>query len=80
MILPIVQWYSRKGLLSAHELKTLTTEWRTQFARAWEAGFAFVAAPGEIYQGAVARQKHFAWADIPSALLQQWEAARERAD
>jgi hypothetical protein len=28
----------------------------------------------------VARQKHFAWADIPSVLVQQWEAARQRAD
>jgi hypothetical protein len=57
----------------------LTAEWRTQFMRAWQPDFAFVAAPGEIYQGAVARQKHFAWADIPSALVQQWEAARQRA-
>ena len=39
-----------------------------------------IAGPGEIYKGAVARQKHFAWADIPSALVQQWEAARQRAD
>ena len=68
------------GLLSKRELAALTTEWRTQFARAWEPDFFFIAGPGEIYQGAVARQKHFAWADIPSALLQQWEAARERAD
>ena len=48
--------------------------------RASQPDFAYVAGPGEIYQGAVARQKHFAWADIPSALVQQWEAARQRAD
>jgi hypothetical protein len=44
------------------------------------AGFAAVSAPGEIYYGEAARQKPFAWADIPSALVQQWEAARQRAD
>jgi len=50
------------------------------FARAWQPGFAAVSAPGEIYHGEAARQKHFAWADIPSALVEQWEAARQRAD
>jgi hypothetical protein len=68
------------GLLSKRELAALTVEWRAEFQRAWEPSFAFVAAPGEIYQGAVARQKHFAWADIPSALVQKWEGARQRAD
>jgi hypothetical protein len=68
------------GLLSAYELETLTATWRADFARAWEPDFFFIAGPGEIYQGAIAREKHFAWADIPSALVQQWEAARQRED
>jgi hypothetical protein len=68
------------GLLSKSEVAALTAEWRSEFARAMQPDFIYVAGPGEIYQGAVARQKHFAWADIPSALVQQWEAARQRAD
>jgi hypothetical protein len=68
------------GLLTKPEIKALTAEWRAEFERASQRDFFFVAAPDEIYQGAVARQKHFAWADIPLTLLQQWEAARQRAD
>jgi hypothetical protein len=64
------------GLLGAAEARALVSDWKVEFARACEPGFAYVAGPGEIYQGAIARQKHFAWADIPSALVQQWEAAR----
>jgi hypothetical protein len=55
-------------------------DWREEFARAWQPSFFFTAGPGEILHGEAARQKHFAWADIPSALVQQWEAARQRAD
>jgi hypothetical protein len=58
----------------------LVADWRAEFVRACEPNFIYVAGPGEIYKGAVARQKHFAWADIPSALVQQWEAAHQRAD
>jgi hypothetical protein len=68
------------GLLGAAEARALVADWRAEFKRASQPDFAYVAGPGEIYQGAVARQKHFAWADIPSALVQQWEAARPRAD
>ena len=68
------------GLLSKREVEELTATWRTEFSRAWQPSFFFTAAPGEILQGEAARQKHFAWADIPSALVQQWEAARQRAD
>jgi hypothetical protein len=68
------------GLPTKREVAALTAEWRAEFERASQRDFFFVAAPGEIYQGAAARQKHFAWADIPSALVQQWEAARQRAD
>ena len=50
------------------------------------AAIILVALPVQAYSAldksitATARQKHFAWADIPSALVQQWEAARQRAD
>jgi hypothetical protein len=64
------------GLLGKQERHALEAYWREEFARAWQPGFAAVSAPGEIYHGEAARQKHFAWADIPSALVQQWEAAR----
>jgi len=68
------------GLLGAAEARALVADWRAEFKRASQRDFFFAAAPGEIYQGAVARQKHFAWADIPLTLLQQWEAAPQRAD
>jgi hypothetical protein len=66
------------GLLGEAEARALVVDWRAEFKRASQPDFYFIAAPGEIYQGAIARQKHFAWADIPSALLQQWEV-RTRA-
>jgi hypothetical protein len=68
------------GLLGKAEARALVADWRAEFARASQRDFFFVAAPDEIYQGAVARQKHFAWADVPLTLLQEWEAARQRAD
>jgi hypothetical protein len=68
------------GLLGAAEARALVADWRAEFKRAMQPNFFYIARPGEIYQGAVARQKHFAWADIPRALLQQWEAARQRAE
>jgi hypothetical protein len=68
------------GLLGKQERHALEAYWREEFARAWQPSFFFTAAPGEILQGEAARQKHFAWADIPSALVEQWEAARQRAD
>jgi hypothetical protein len=67
------------GLLTKSEAKALTAEWRAEFQRASQPNFFFTTAPGEILQGEAARQKHFAWADIPTALVQQWEAARQRA-
>jgi hypothetical protein len=67
------------GLLTKPESAALTATWRTEFARAWEQGFGFVAGPGEIYHDAVAREKHFIWADIPPTLLQQWKAERQKS-
>jgi hypothetical protein len=67
------------GLLGVAEARVLVADWRAEFERASQPDFAYVAGPGEIYQGALARQKHFAWANIPSALVQQWEAACQRA-
>jgi hypothetical protein len=68
------------GLLGKAEARALEKDWREEFDRAMQPNFFYIAGPGEIYQGAVARQKHFASADIPSALVQQWEAARQRED
>jgi hypothetical protein len=64
------------GLLSAAEARALVAEWHAEFKRAMQPNFFYIAGPGEIYQGVLARQKHFAWAHIPSVLVQQWEAAR----
>jgi hypothetical protein len=65
------------GLLGEAEARALVADWRTEFVCACEPDFAYVAGPGEIYQGATARQRHFTWADIPSALVEQWQAARQ---
>jgi hypothetical protein len=68
------------GLLGEAEARALVADWKVEFERASQPDFFFTAGPGEILHGEAARQKHFAWADIPSALVQQWEAARQRAD
>jgi hypothetical protein len=67
------------GLLDKAEARALVAEWHAEFKRAMQPNFFFIAGPGEIYHDAIAREKHFAWADIPSALVQQWEAACQRA-
>jgi hypothetical protein len=67
------------GLLSAAERRTLVADWHAEFKRASQPNFFFIGAPGEIYHGALARERHFIWADIPSALVQQWEAARQKS-
>jgi hypothetical protein len=63
-------------LLGDAEARALAADWRFEFKRAMQPDFFYVAGPGQIYQGTIARQKHFAWADIPSALVEQWEAAQ----
>jgi hypothetical protein len=68
------------GLLGEAEARALVADWKVEFERASQPAFFFTASPGEILHGEAARQKHFAWADIPSALVQQWEAARRRAE
>jgi hypothetical protein len=66
------------GALSAEEKATLKTEWRAEFERAYEPDFTYIGDPDEILHGAEARQKHFAFADIPRSLICRWEAARRR--
>jgi hypothetical protein len=66
------------GLLGEEEAAELVREWRKQFDRAHEPHFFFCQGPGRILEGAPARAHHFAWADIPRALLRQWTAEHRR--
>jgi hypothetical protein len=66
------------GLLSEPEAQELLAWWREQFDHAWSPHFFHCDGPGRIYEGPIGRQKHFAWAGIPRALLKQWKAERRR--
>ena len=49
------------------------------FDRAWRPEFFHTVRPGEIYRGAEARWRHYAWADIPAELVTRWTEEREQA-
>ena len=66
------------NLLEPEERAALVAWWREQFERAWEPHFFHCDGPGRFFEGAVARRKHYAWADIPNELVKQWTAQRER--
>jgi hypothetical protein len=66
------------GILSDEERAELLAEWRRQFERAWRPGFFHCEGPGAFFHGEIARRKHFAWADIPRALLKEWRSQRRR--
>ena len=55
------------GLLGEAEARALVADWKVEFERASQPAFFFTASPGEILHGEAARQKYFAWADIPSS-------------
>jgi hypothetical protein len=67
------------GLLSEAERTELLTFWREEFDRANGPNFFFCEGPGRIFQGPVARKKHWEWADIPRTLLMKWTRGRRRA-
>jgi hypothetical protein len=62
------------GLLGEEERIELLAYWREQFDRAHGAGFFYCGGPGRILEGEAARRAHFAWADIPPALVAAWSA------
>jgi hypothetical protein len=66
------------GLLGEQEARYLLTWWREQFQRAWQPEFFFCEGPGKFFDGAVARRKHYVWADIPRELVRKWTAERRR--
>jgi hypothetical protein len=63
------------GLLGEEEKAELEAWWREQFERTYEPHFFFCDGPGSFFRGAVARRKHFEWADIPRKLVREWVAA-----
>jgi hypothetical protein len=62
------------GLLAEGEREELLRYWREQFARAHDPNFFYCGGPGKILHGAAARAGHYAWADIPPALVEAWSA------
>jgi hypothetical protein len=66
------------GLLTEPERVELVAWWRQEFERAWDPHFFFCDGPGRFFEGAVARRKHYDWADIPRALVREWTARRRR--
>jgi hypothetical protein len=66
------------GLLGEEEKAELAAWWREQFERTFKPHFFVCDGPGRIFEGAVARRKHFAWADIPRRLIDEWTRERQR--
>jgi hypothetical protein len=62
----------QSGVLGEEEAGELREWWRKEFDRAWDPHFFFCAGPGKIFTGAVARDKHYAWMDLPPELHQKW--------
>jgi hypothetical protein len=65
-------------ILGVEERAALERWWREQFERAWRPGFFHCEGPGAFFHGPEAQRKHFAWADIPSALVEEWAEERRR--
>jgi hypothetical protein len=65
-------------LLGEQERAELVSRWRREFERAQRPGFFYCGGPGCIFEGAIARRKHYRWADIPKSLLVQWTKERGR--
>jgi hypothetical protein len=69
-----------RNVLSETERVALEREWAEEIARGYASNFTYIGGPGEVLHGAVARRKHFEWADIPRELVRRWSvAARRRA-
>jgi hypothetical protein len=65
------------GILGEEERRELLAYWRQQFERAWSAGFVLHTG-GRVLKGASARRAHYAWADIPAELVNEWTSQRLR--
>jgi hypothetical protein len=63
-------------LLGAAEAAALVSMWRREFERAQVANFSLTLSPGHVLKGAAAREAHLRWADVPSALVEQWSEER----
>jgi hypothetical protein len=67
------------GLLSARERKQLRDYWRAQYEEAYAEGFVHCLGPSQWLHGDAARDAHFRWYAIPSALIDEWDAERKEA-
>ena len=68
------------NLLAPRERKQLLDLRRLRFEEAYETeDFTLCLGPGVWLQGDAARNAHFRWYGIPSALIDEWEAERKAA-
>jgi hypothetical protein len=70
--------YNKAGVLTAEERATLEREWKADFETAQADDFLVNDGSGELLKGDCARAAHYAWADIPTALVKRWAAAARR--
>jgi hypothetical protein len=66
------------GLLTEQERAELIAWWREQYDSAWSPHFSHCEGPGRFFKDAPGRRRHLRWADIPTQLLREWNAARRR--
>jgi hypothetical protein len=66
------------GLVSDEEKEQLLAEWKAEFDKAQARGFALTLGPGAVLYGAAAGRAHYAWADIPGELIEEWTAEHRR--
>ena len=67
------------NLLSPRERKQLRRLWRAQYEEAYAEGFVHCLGPSQWLHGDAARDAHFRWYGIPSALIDEWDSERKEA-
>jgi hypothetical protein len=68
------------GLLGAEEEDQLVRDWRHEFDRSHDPNFFVCEGPGKFLHGEAARAAHYAWADIPLSLVEEWSSERAGPD
>jgi hypothetical protein len=66
------------GLLGEEERAELIAWWLELFQKAQARDFWLCLGPGRFLEGVSARRQHYAWADIPRALLKEWTGEYRR--
>jgi hypothetical protein len=62
----------QSGVLGEEEAGELREWWHKEFDRAWDPHFSFAPGLERFSPVPVARDKHYAWMDLPPELHQKW--------